>query len=392
MPGPTVTIEKLVAGGKGLARTAEGVVLVEGVAPGETVLVSLTGKKGGVAIGRPAEIITPSPRRRTPPCPLAGSCGGCDWLHLSYASQPALKEAILRDCLLRIGRISELPGVIELFPSPEFGYRHRAQFKIDATGRIGFFARNTNEVVPLARCPLLADPLNDLLAALAAAPPERCPAAGTLRVMAGSDGVVASQPLIPGLTVERVTVAVGGSRFGVSGGDFFQSNGPLLDALGRWALPHVKGDLLLNLYGGSGFFSVMLAPRFRRGILVESDGSLAAAARTHFEWNGADHCSALACRAEDIAGLPALREAGELSCIVVDPPRSGMSRKVREAIAGLRPTAILAISCDPSTQARDTGFLVNRAGYRIDRGALFDLYPDTHHIESALLLVRQDGR
>jgi 23S rRNA (uracil1939-C5)-methyltransferase len=379
-----VTIEKLVSGGSGLARTDSGVVFVRDVLPGERVEIEPCGKQGGVAVARPVKVVEPSPARRGPPCPLYGKCGGCDWLPIVYKEQLAIKKEIVLDCFSRIGRIKNLPA-FETISAQEFGYRHRVQIKIDGKGNAGFFARQTNDVVPVRSCPLLVGPLNDLLAGIADKKlplPHLCK---NLMAIAGDDERIASFPVIPGHTCASVSITVGGRTFEVPGSGFFQSNRLLLERLGAWARDHAAGAFCVDLYGGVGFFSIMLADCFTKGLLVESVGPQAADANKNFERNLITHFTAIEDAAENLVSLAGKKT---IDCLVVDPPRTGLSKKVREAIATLKPKTFLYVSCDPSTQARDTGFLVNYAGFTIASAALFDLYPNTHHIESVLLLTR----
>jgi 23S rRNA (uracil1939-C5)-methyltransferase len=340
-------------------------------------------KKGGAPIARVIKILDPSPMRRTPPCPLADRCGGCDWLHLTYQAQLEAKKEILNDCLTRLGRLKDLPE-IEVISTTEFAYRHRAQIKISKEGKAGFFARNTNDVVPVASCPLLVPPLNTLLADLAAS---RCttPAGLTnLMVFSGDGEAVASSPLIPGRTAASVLLTAGNKRFTVFANSFFQSNRPLLERFGSWPLQQVKeGDLCVDLYGGSGFFSLMLAERFKRILLIESVSAQVKQAAVNFAQNDCLHLTAREGTAERLTGIASGKS---IDCLVVDPPRPGLTRTVRESIARFKPRQILYVSCNPSTQARDLGFLVNRGGYCLEKIASFDLYPNTHHIESMAFL------
>jgi 23S rRNA (uracil1939-C5)-methyltransferase len=378
-----VTIEKLVFGGYGLARTDQGVIFVIGAAPGETVQVEPIMKKGGAPIARVVEILEPSPMRRTPPCPVADRCGGCDWLHLTYQAQLEAKKEVLKDCLTRIGRLKALPE-IEMVSATEFAYRHRAQIKINKEGKAGFFARNTNDVVPVASCPLLVPALNALLSDLFTGSVAVPPGPASLMVFAGDGEAVASSPLIPGRTTASALLTVGNKRFTVFATSFFQSNRPLLERFSSWPLQQVKeGDLCVDLYGGSGFFSLMLAERFKRIHLIESVPAQVKQAAVNFVHNGCSHLTALQGTAERLSDLS---RGISLDCLLVDPPRPGLTRAVRESIARVKPRQLLYVSCNPSTQARDLGFLVNRGGYCVEKIALFDLYPNTHHIESMAML------
>lgn len=380
----TVTIEKLVFGGMGLARTDQGIVFVSNVAPGETVTIDPCGKKGGQAIARVIDIIKPSPARRKPPCPLAGVCGGCNWQHITYPEQTKIKKEIFIECMQRLGRLKELPS-IEVIAAQEFGYRHRAQIKFDEHGNAGFFARDTNDIVCIPRCPLLVDSLNALLDDFSKQQFVPPPAEKNFMVMAGDNDTIASSPKISGRTSRSVTIRAGNKSFEVQGGSFFQSNRPLLENLGTWAAPFVQGDRCIDLYGGSGFFSIMLAERFKHGQLIESVDAHVAEAAMNFERNGLSNYEAKLGKAEEIVALAGHEH---IDCLIVDPPRTGMTKKVLEGIVALKPRTIMYVSCNAATQARDTGFMVNTAGYAISRAVVFDLYPNTDHMESILLLTK----
>lgn len=384
MPYQIVTIEKLVFGGQGLARTDRGIIFVSDVAPGEMVEIEPCGKKGGVTVARAVKVLEPSPARRDPPCSLAGICGGCNWLHIIHKDQIAIKIEIVLDCMRRIGRIENLPS-LEVINADEFGYRHRAQIKIDKNGNAGFYSRQTNDVVPVRRCPLLVDPLNKLLNSIADRDICLSRSLNSIMVVAGDNGSIASYPVIAGQTSDSVTITVGNRTFEMQAQGFFQGNRLLLERLGTWAQRYMGGNLCVDVYGGSGFFSVMLADRFKHGLLIESIGAQVDCALRNFAQNDVRHFTARKGTAENLLQFEGVQP---VDCLIVDPPRSGLTGKVREAIAALKPKTILYVSCNPSTQARDAGFFITKAGYAIAHAAIFDLYPNTHHIESLLLLEK----
>lgn len=375
-------VEKVVYGGQGIARTEQGVVFVTGALPGELVEATCEGVKGGCPQANVSRLLEPSPGRREISCRWAGECGGCDWLHITAETQVSIKREIALDCFSRIGRLRELPP-IETVSAGEHGYRMRAQLKIGSHGEVGFFRRRTNDVVVVDRCQLLVDTINELLAA------GRLPVAAghtSIKVVAG-DTQVASSPHLPSMTLLEVLVTVAGRKFVVAGDSFFQSNRFLLEQLGCWAGSSLKGDRCADLYGGTGFFSVMNAQHFSSGLLIELVSSQVTLASRNFKLNGmSDSWEARVADAEHVE-----RELRKFSAdtIIIDPPRPGLTRAVREMLARLAPQNILYVSCNPSTQARDLGFLVNRGGYFIKRAALFDLYPNTHHLETAVLLHRR---
>lgn len=374
------TIEKMVHGGAGLARTDTGVVFVVGGLPGERVRAVTTGTVGSVLHARAEKILIPSPDRRQPFCPYVGVCGGCNWQYSVPAAQVLFKTTIFKDCLARVGKIAQVPE-IETFSAADRGYRHRVQFKIDENGGAGFYARGTNQVIPIDSCPLLVPELNDLLNAAHG----QLQGIRVLKAIAGNSGV-ASAPVLDGITGNATTIQVGTTQFAVDGDGFFQQNRFLLEPLGTWAHGLLTGKTVIDLFGGCGFFSVCIAAEFDDGLLVENDPALVGRARENFDANGLDRFQALALSTESFfRSVPEKFQSPD--CIIVDPPRTGLTREVRRGVVKLRPRQLLYVSCDPATQARDCGFFVNTCNYRLARAALFDLYPNTHHLETALLLT-----
>ncbi len=379
------TIEKMVFGGYGLARTDKGVIFVEQVLPGETVDVEIIGKKGGMPIANPTKILNPSPHRRQPPCEHYGSCGGCDWQHILYPQQLTNKHAVFIDCLTRIGKIEVIPE-IEIVSSPEWEYRIRAQLKVNRhEAALGFYKKESNEVVPVKRCPLLDKPVNRLLDDQKEIVPDLPPHLKQIKVITGSDGSVASYPVIRDRSRDTIEIEVGKAKFKVNGKGFFQGNRFLLEKLGTWAKPYVSGKYFVDMYGGCGFFSVLLGENFSEGLLVESSRELTAMAEKNLSLNSINHVTTKTVSGESFF-KDSRNNVSSLDCLIVDPPRPGLSREVREGVGKLKPSSIVYISCNPSTQARDVGFLINKCEYTIKKAALFDLYPQTHHIETVLIM------
>jgi 23S rRNA (uracil1939-C5)-methyltransferase len=381
-PIETVTIEKIIHGGAGLARTDRGAVLVPGVLPEETVSVVSAGRRQGMEVMLVERILEPSPDRRSPPCEYFGICGGCDWLCIEYTRQVELKKAVFLESMERIGRLKKVTQP-EIVTAAEFGYRRRAQLKLDAQHNAGFFKRGTNDVVKIVSCPLLTERLNDLLKALNGNPSPVRGAITNLPVIDG-DHTAASVPVLDGHTCKVTDISCGTFTFEVTGTSFFQGNRYLLEKLGRWGTAWCSGDSLLDLYGGTGFFSLMFADRVTQGWLVEAEKKMVTQANDNFRKNGVTHITAIAASAENVEQcLPRVP-----STVIIDPPRPGLTGKVREAMARIAPEVLIYVSCNCSTQARDCGFFCNRAGYRIAATVLFDLYPGTHHIESIVVLTK----
>jgi 23S rRNA (uracil1939-C5)-methyltransferase len=361
-----------------LARTPEGVLFISDVLPGEIVEYCIEGKQEGIPLAKPVKILEVSKDRRNPDCPYFGECGGCDWLYIDYNCQVEIKKEVFIDCLKRIGKIREIP-TINIYSSPEKSYRMRAQFKID-NGKYGFYRKKTNDVIRIARCPLLTEQCNSVLDTLNKS---SCQINGKSVKIIDGDNHTASDPEIKGITNRQTEITIGNSKFLVYGGSFFQSNTFLAETMGNWASPMTNGGTCVDLYGGTGFFSVMLRKQFAKGYMIESVKSQVEVAKLNLSKNNINHFKAICSDAEHIRST--VNE--NVDFLIVDPPRPGLTKIVRKSIISIGPSKILYVSCNPSTQARDVNVFVN-AGYRIKKAALFDCYPNTHHIETALILEK----
>ncbi len=401
----TVTLEKWTYGGDALGRLPDGrAVFVPFGLPGEIVRLRLVEEKRDHARAELVEVLQPSPERISPRCRHFGACGGCHYQHMTYAAQLDAKAAILRDQLERIGKIADpplKPGV----PSPrEWNYRNHVQFHLTRDGQLGFQAPHSNAVIPISECHLPEAPLNDVWPQL-----ELESGLGVERVglRLGDEGRVllvleSDRPEPPQVEVEaglsivhlfegdvlvlagegavEISVEAGSIRktFQVSAESFFQVNtalaGRMVDYLLK-ALPLSANATLLDVYCGVGLFSAFLADQTGRLIGIEASPS----ACRDFAMNldQFDNVELYEAAAEDV--LPSLNLGASIA--LVDPPRAGLGRGVVEALLAQGPGTLAYVSCDPSTLGRDAARLVS-GGYRLAEVTPFDLFPQTHSIES----------
>ncbi|MCI0588231.1 MAG: class I SAM-dependent RNA methyltransferase [Planctomycetes bacterium] len=372
-------IERLVAGGAGLARMPDGrVAFVPLAAPGDRVRARVVRERRREVHAEILEVVEPGPARRAAPCPYFGTCGGCDWMHLAEEAQREAKGAILREALRRLGGVSwEAP--IEVVASPPFGYRSRARLAVRG-GRVGFLEARSARVVDVEACAVLEPEGSRALGEVRRAAREGN-APGEVHVAVGEEGAACSPP-IPGVPAGPVTWRLGGQEFRFDPDAFAQANRALAEDLRCEAVGEGRGDRALDLYCGAGFFSLALAPRFREVLGVDGDARAIGRAR------------------ENARSLPGLRfvaagarewfargEAPERAdFVLLDPPRTGTEPEVLEGVARLRPARAVLVGCDPATFARDVGRLV-RLGWRLERLRAFDLFPQTHHVEAVGRLV-----
>jgi 23S rRNA (uracil1939-C5)-methyltransferase len=372
-----IVVERLVAGGEGLARRDGKALFVSGVLPGERVLVRLLESRRDFDRAALVEVLEPSADRVRPPCPLAGRCGGCDWLHVSHAAQLALKRAIVGETLRRTGRLERDEPPLE--PGPPLAYRNRVQLHRHRSGALGYRAAASERVVAAAACPVAVAAIGALLA-----DPPRSEDLALERFTVFAD---AGWTACEGRDDDRVlSVEVAGRRLAFSVGCFFQSNLAALQGLARHvtaaldAGSAVVSGTLADLYAGVGLFGALAGERFDRVVAVESNAVSLAHARRNV---GESRLQAFPMTVEQWIGAGAA--GGPFAAVIADPPRAGLGREVREWLIAARPATFVYVSCNPVTLARDLGELV-RAGFVLDDLRLFDFTPQTSHVESVAVL------
>jgi 23S rRNA (uracil1939-C5)-methyltransferase len=439
-----LSIEKLIYGGDGLARTPPDndgrsmAVFIPFVLPGETVEAEIRQQKPGFARGSVTQLIEVSPDRVEPRCPYYQQCGGCHYQHISYERQLEFKAAILRETLQRVAKI-ELKSEIRLHASPPWNYRNRTRLQVRTSPQfaLGYFRFGSNEFLPVRECPISSPLLNRIMAGLLGLDGLQCPAAvEEIEIFADSaderallwafcsreadradlsrwasaiesqllevlgvtcfpskprfsrqasaqdqgDDAMDRQPMLrSGSQALRYRAA--GREYQVSAGAFFQVNRHLIDDLVSVVTGSSSGDLALDLYAGGGLFSAELARNFHHIFGVEASQT----SYLDFLQNVPANVKAVGARTEDYLSSRPVRKRPDL--VVMDPPRAGAGRTVIRSLVELGAPRVRYVSCDPATLARDIAPLL-AAGYRIAEAHLFDLFPQTFHIESVMLLAR----
>ena len=448
-----IVIEKVVAGGAGLGRLPDGrAVFVPFTLPGEEVVLRLTRRHKQHGEAEAVRILSPAPQRREPPCPLFGTCGGCDLQHASYPKQLEIKEAILREILERagiIGAVRDFP--LSAAPAPEeFGYRQRIRLQVSDNGSPGFYRSRSHEVVPITTCPLAAPAINRVLATLRREPAARQLLAQatavelilnlveneaeqdtvvallhTRRPLRAADRQRAAQLCSSQANIQGILFAVPGKAMGpavtretgpagsmdlsalhirftipaaiagraltlaVEPGGFSQvnpyQNEKMIATLLDW-LALTGSEKVLDLFCGMGNFSLPLALHAGSVLGLDLQGAAIRRAVSNAAGNRLTNCTFARKGAEQ--GARELAAAGErFDVLLLDPPRAGC-REVLPHIADLAASRVAYISCDPATLARDL-VLLRDQGYAIERMQLFDMFPQTRHLETMTLLRRQ---
>ncbi len=422
-----IRIEKLVYGGDALAHHDGRTVFVPYAIGGELERVTPIEQKKKFVRAKIDQVLEAAADRVAAPCPKFGVCGGCHYQHMNYAAQLRNKTQILRETLSRIGRIEWVDEIAEHSANP-LQYRNRAQWAVRTVGNpaklsIGYFQQGSSTLAPTNVCPIIAPRLESVLAGLTRACDEGAIPRSVRAVEAFVDS--ASEKLLLNISFEKAGAAADklsrqlrpftgeitsllvqdestenmdlsgpghleyeatGRKYRVGHLSFFQVNRFLIDELMRDVVGEYKGELALDLFAGVGLFSVPLAANFKRVIAVEGN----VAAVRDLEINLKETPTARARHSEVESFLARWKEKPEL--VVLDPPRAGISDVAAKRLRDIGADAIAYLSCDPATLARDLAVLTKEgepgSRYKISKLELYDIFPQTYHIEALATLQR----
>ncbi|MBE3560951.1 MAG: class I SAM-dependent RNA methyltransferase [Ktedonobacteraceae bacterium] len=386
--------------------------------PGERVTIAVevpperTGRRRHARKPRPlrvwiTDIQEPSPLRIQAPCPVFGTCGGCQLQHMRYEAQLAWKREIVRRALQEIGGFPE-PPLLDTIPCAiPWHYRNHMRFSVNREGQPGLTARGTHRVLPLTTCPIAHTQINralDILSRHIHPRPQlliRCGAAsGQVLIQPAQPEEVARELVAAGLDVRTETMEehLAGETFRIRPSSFFQTNTAQAEKMVQMVLdgllplreqhanrPEKQGEPLtvVDAYCGVGTFSLLLAHHFDRVIAIEESAS----AIKDAQWNlrTVNNVEIIKGKVEEV--LPAY--VGHLDGLVIDPPRAGCQRMVLDALAHYPVQRLVYVSCEPSTLARDLHILCQeQSAYHLCQVQPLDMFPQTAHIECIAILER----
>jgi 23S rRNA (uracil1939-C5)-methyltransferase len=424
-----LAITALVHGGRGLGHCDGKAIFVPLTVPGDRVSCRVIKSKRRYVESELLGIIEPSPLRREPPCPFFGSCGGCQWQHISYAGQAHWKNKIFSDLMVRSQLLSaDCLRPIAVAPD-EWRYRNRIQLKCHSSAAglaVGFYRQGSHSIVEVDKCLLVAPPIQmalDLLRSELSDVPcyeyikqidLSCGDGGEVRLLfhVKPEGLqslriwlqafarhhqlnacllstlMESPEIVHGEADLTVLVDQPALVLRYGPGGFVQVNSEQNRRMVATMLEllELKGtESVLDLFCGMGNFSLPLARRVGRVSGVEDYAPSIAKARINAEANNINNAEFYA--ADATAMLSRYGTVGRPDLIVIDPPRTG-NYPISLELLKVQPTRILYVSCDPATLVRDLTPLV-QGGYDIVASQPFDLFPQTWHIESMTLLQRR---
>jgi len=380
-----VAVEKIVPNGFGLAFAENLTVFVALAVAGERLRVKIYQLKGKTAFAEIVEIIEPSKHRVAPECVYFGRCGGCNFQQIDYETSLEAKVGIIRDCLSRIGKI-DWTAEIPIIASPKsYNYRARAAWHIDTRRReIGYFQRNSHQVIDVETCPILTPELQATLTDLRREIEWGSYWAEIVEIEAansGEDISIYSSELVE--QVEEISFQTKANRYFYNASSFFQGNPFLIESLIETAVKDATGKTALDLYCGVGLFTLPLAEKFSKVIGIEGNEQAVDFARKNIEYTRIEHAQIFRENVSDWLSENA-KDLQEIDFVLLDPPRSGTEKEMIENLLKIKPKEISYVSCEPATLARDLRILSE--SYSIESITALDLFPQTHHVETVVRL------
>lgn len=443
-----VKIEDMGTDGAGIGKMDGFALFIKDAIPGDLVEAKIMKMKRNYGYARLMEIITPSPDRVSPLCPVSRSCGGCQLQSMDYGAQLRFKEQKIRNNLERIGKFQDIPMEPILGMEEPFCYRNKAQFPIGTgkDGRIitGFYAGRTHSIIENRKCFLGVSLNEEILNRVVAYMEENGVSAydektgrglvrhvlirygfstGQIMVclivngrkLPAAERLTESLRKMEGMTSitlnvnrERTNVILGKEirvlwgkgyiedeigeiRYRISPLSFFQINPAQTGVLYGKALEYAGltgKETVWDLYCGIGTISLFLARQAKQVYGVEIVPEAIEDAGKNAQMNGIENAEFFTGRAEEVLPEKYRQEGIRADVIVVDPPRKGCEESLLETIVRMGPERVVYVSCDSATLARDLRYLCDR-GYELQRVQGVDQFPQSVHVETAVLLTRK---
>lgn len=427
--------------GEGIAKPDGFPLFIPGAIEGETCKIQVVKLTKTHGFGKLLAVLTPSPHRAVPPCPVYEKCGGCSLMHMDRDAQLAWKQNRVRDAFRHIGGLSVEVASAES-DGIAFRYRNKIQMPVAAAPSgvaAGFFAPRSHRIVPFSGCFLQSEKTQKIIDAVVSwmeenaimpyseethkgivrhifvreGDGEECMVSiiTRSRTLPEQDSLIrALRPLgvstlLQNINPARTNVILGEETrvlfgtgaitktlsdlaFTVSHHSFFQVNAPMAEKLyakGLSLLGDIADKTVFDLYCGIGSISLFLAKQAKKVIGVEIVPEAIEDAKKNAERNGIDNAFFYAGDAFKVTEK-LIKEGETADVAVVDPPRKGCSADLLDTLLHMKPEKILYISCNPATLARDAKFL-SEHGYNVDTVYPYDLFPQTSHVESVALLT-----
>lgn len=388
-----VECERLDHFGRGIAYIDGKITFISNFLPEEKANIKIIENKKNYNIGQIISLKKESKDRIKPTCEIL-NCG-CALKHLNYQKQLEFKENKVKDIINRYTKLN--PKINKIIKSEnQNGYRNKITLKVN--NHLGYHENKTNNFIPIKKCELAKEKINELIKIL-----NKQDLTNTKEIVIKSfdetmiiikgkldieplknitDSIYLNDELVHGKPF--ITTKINDLNFLISSDSFFQVNDEVVEKLYNKVLEYAGDDYnskVLDLYSGTGTISLILAKKFKQVIGIEINKDAVKCANENKKINDIKNASFIC---GDVSNnLDKLKA----DIIVVDPPRSGLSKKAVDDILKINPNRLIYISCDPMTLARDINILKDK--YDIIEMTPADMFPNTYHVESITLLQKK---
>ncbi|MBR4830475.1 MAG: class I SAM-dependent RNA methyltransferase [Bacilli bacterium] len=390
--------------GEGIASIDGKLVFIKGALPNEEVDIDIIEDKGNYYIGKLNNIITSSSDRVIPKCPYYDKCGGCFLMHLSYNKQLEFKQDKVKGVFKKICDIDINPVI---YSFNELNYRNKVTLKVNGNS-IGYYEEKSHSIVDIDTCLLLDNSINEVITKLRNFIQNKNHNISEIMIRSISNEIMISFDnmnsiykeellnIFPSCSIYIKDECISGKKslietienykFYVSPNSFFQVNSLTFRELYKYVISNLNGNgNALDLYSGTGTISILMSKHFNKVYGIEVSNSSIRDANENIKLNNISNVYFIEGKVED--KIDELKEL-DINTIIMDPPRSGSDNKSLKSIMEIDPRSIIYISCNPVTLARDINMLKDK--YEIKSINLFDMFPQTSHVETVCILERKN--
>ncbi|HPF82622.1 MAG TPA: class I SAM-dependent RNA methyltransferase [Bacilli bacterium] len=395
-------IEKLDHQGRGIAHINDKIVFIENALPGEIVDILITKQNKKIAEAIVKKYIKKSDKRIESVCPYYKECGGCNLLHMSYKDQLEYKQNKVIDIMKRFALLEE-GKVKKIVESPnQFNYRNKVTFKYN--GKVGYYKRNTNDIVNINYCHLLNESLNKEIENINNIRTRNRIKEIVVRDINESDKQITfdlqkytenitypslkinytvDNRLIKPIDKSKIIGKICNKEFEVSPTAFFQVNTQQVTNLYNKITEYVKKNVnptVLDLYCGTGTIGICVSDYAKKILGIEINKMAIIDAKNNAKINNVNNIDFIAGDTKTILK----NKDYKTDIIILDPPRAGLDKEVIEDIKRFNAKEIIYVSCDPITLARDIKLLSDL--YDVKEVTPFDMFPNTYHVECVCVM------
>ena len=371
-----VLIDRIDHFGRGITTINNKICFIENALPGEVADIKITKEKKKYLEAKVIKFIKKSKSRVKELCPYSNICGGCNLNHMSYEDENKFKEEKVKDLINKFSNLDK-KLVKDIIYSNQDNYRNKALFHIK-NKKLGFYKKNTNEIVEINNCLLLDNKINDIIPKLKEIAKESNIEKIEVKVSNDSKEILLNTD-----KDKNIITNISNYKYILSPNTFFQVNKYVTELLYNEILDNIKkykSKNVLDLYCGSGTIGIYISKYVDKVLVVEINKQSIIDANKNKELNKIKNIEFIEGKVSDI--IKDIKD--KYDTIIIDPPRSGLDKDTINSILRINPKTIIYVSCDPTTLSRDLNILKDK--YNIEYIKPFNMFPKTYHIESITVL------